>query len=61
MYLIYLEFNIIDIYFLGSRIGKFTKVSVSGCSLSDDKCVLVRGTNASISIKFIPSEYENYV
>jgi len=64
IYLIYLRFNIIDIYFhsiLGSTIGKFTEVSVSGCSLSDERCVLVRGTNASISITFTPSEYENYV
>ncbi|XP_070160181.1 NPC intracellular cholesterol transporter 2 homolog a [Polyergus mexicanus] len=40
----------------GSTLGKFTEVSVSGCQASDEKCALVRGTNASISINFIPNK-----
>ncbi|XP_012538993.1 NPC intracellular cholesterol transporter 2 homolog a [Monomorium pharaonis] len=40
----------------GSTLGKFTEVSVSGCPTSGEKCALVRGTNASISIKFIPNK-----
>ncbi|XP_019889950.1 NPC intracellular cholesterol transporter 2 homolog a isoform X4 [Ooceraea biroi] len=39
----------------GSTLGKFTEVSVSGCQTSDEKCALVRGTNASISIAFTPN------
>jgi len=44
--------------FLGSALGKFTEVSVSGCKTSNEKCILVRGTNASLSIAFTPSKYE---
>ncbi|XP_050462064.1 NPC intracellular cholesterol transporter 2 homolog a-like [Cataglyphis hispanica] len=40
----------------GSTLGKFTEVSVSGCQALDDKCILVRGTNASISFKFTPNK-----
>ncbi|XP_011161896.1 NPC intracellular cholesterol transporter 2 homolog a [Solenopsis invicta] len=39
----------------GSALGKFTEVSVSGCPTSKEKCILVRGTNESISIKFKPN------
>ncbi|XP_011350878.1 NPC intracellular cholesterol transporter 2 homolog a isoform X2 [Ooceraea biroi] len=42
----------------GSTLGKFTEVSVSGCQTSDEKCALVRGTNASISIAFTPSKHK---
>ncbi|XP_020284515.1 protein NPC2 homolog [Pseudomyrmex gracilis] len=46
------------IYFedCGSSLGKFTEVSVSKCRDSDPKCFLIRGTNASISIKFVPNQ-----
>ncbi|XP_077261939.1 NPC intracellular cholesterol transporter 2 homolog a [Temnothorax americanus] len=40
----------------GSTLGKFTEVLVSGCKTSDEKCVLQRGANASISIKFTPNK-----
>lgn len=43
---------------LGSKLGRFTDVSVSSCQTSDPKCTLTRGTNASIAIKFIPSKYK---
>ena len=39
-----------------STLGRYTEVSVSGCQASDARCALVRGTNASISIKFIPNK-----
>ncbi|XP_012215342.1 NPC intracellular cholesterol transporter 2 homolog a [Linepithema humile] len=45
----------------GSTLGKFTAVSVSGCQATDEKCVLVRGTNASISITFVPNEDVSHV
>ncbi|EFN89512.1 Protein NPC2-like protein [Harpegnathos saltator] len=41
--------------FPGSTLGKFTNVSVSNCRTSDEKCILKRGNNATISIKFIPN------
>ncbi|XP_029165205.1 NPC intracellular cholesterol transporter 2 homolog a-like [Nylanderia fulva] len=40
----------------GSTLGGFTEVSVSECHPSDVKCTLVRGFNASISIKFTPNQ-----
>lgn len=39
----------------GSTLGRFTEVSVSSCQLSDARCALTRGTNASIFVKFIPN------
>ncbi|GAB1863134.1 NPC intracellular cholesterol transporter 2 homolog a-like [Camponotus japonicus] len=45
----------------GSPLGKFTEISVSGCKESDSRCALVRGTNASITIKFIPNKDINQV
>ncbi|KYN01737.1 Ecdysteroid-regulated 16 kDa protein [Cyphomyrmex costatus] len=29
---------------------------ISGCSTSDEKCILVRGTNATMSIDFTPNK-----
>ncbi|XP_072751077.1 uncharacterized protein [Anoplolepis gracilipes] len=40
----------------GSTLGKFSVVSVSGCKVSDERCTLVRGTNASIAITFTPNQ-----
>ncbi|XP_012278741.1 protein NPC2 homolog [Orussus abietinus] len=37
----------------GSKLGRFTEVSVSGCETSQSVCVLKRGTNATIEIQFI--------
>ncbi|CRL05670.1 CLUMA_CG018703, isoform A [Clunio marinus] len=36
----------------GSIKGKFTKVSVSNCDETKPKCVLKRGTNATVNIDF---------
>lgn len=57
------SFNIVFIFIsiLGSTLGKFTEVVISECSTSDEKCNFVRGTNATMSINFKPSEYENYI
>ncbi|XP_011862437.1 PREDICTED: protein NPC2 homolog isoform X2 [Vollenhovia emeryi] len=40
----------------GSKSGKFTEILVSGCEMTQENCILKRGTNASISIKFIPNK-----
>ncbi|XP_018348864.1 PREDICTED: protein NPC2 homolog [Trachymyrmex septentrionalis] len=40
----------------GSTLGTFTNVVISGCSTSDERCIFVRGTNASMSISFIPNK-----
>ncbi|KAL0128124.1 hypothetical protein PUN28_003405 [Cardiocondyla obscurior] len=53
----YLMFNIIYAYFnviVGSELGTFRDVSVTKCQSSDEKCNLVRNTNATISFKFTP-------
>ncbi|XP_076620742.1 NPC intracellular cholesterol transporter 2 homolog a [Colletes latitarsis] len=36
----------------GSKVGKFTSVSLAGCDMSQSVCDLVRNTNASININF---------
>ncbi|XP_018044971.1 PREDICTED: protein NPC2 homolog [Atta colombica] len=40
----------------GSTLGTFTKVVISECSTSDETCIFVRGTNASMSINFTPNK-----
>ncbi|KAK2582461.1 hypothetical protein KPH14_004767 [Odynerus spinipes] len=40
----------------GSKIGRFTAVTVSGCDTTKAACDLVRNTNASLTIDFIPSQ-----
>ncbi|XP_018362177.1 PREDICTED: protein NPC2 homolog [Trachymyrmex cornetzi] len=40
----------------GSTLGTFTKVVISECSTSDEKCIFERGTNASMSISFTPNQ-----
>ncbi|KAI4491129.1 hypothetical protein M0802_010439 [Mischocyttarus mexicanus] len=52
MILFHLLFN----YFVGSKIGHFTKITISNCDTSKSACELVRNTNASIDIDFIPSQ-----
>lgn len=37
---------------IGSKVGKFTKIDVSGCDLTKPTCILKRGSNATISIDF---------
>lgn len=40
----------------GSKIGHFTKVTVSNCDTTKAACDLILNTNASIAIDFIPSQ-----
>ncbi|KAG5316369.1 PREDICTED: protein NPC2 homolog [Acromyrmex echinatior] len=40
----------------GSTLGTFTKVVISECNTSDERCIFMRGTNASMSINFTPNE-----
>ncbi|XP_055914826.1 NPC intracellular cholesterol transporter 2 homolog a [Eupeodes corollae] len=40
----------------GSKIGKFTKVVISGCDTTKNDCILKRNTSASISIELMLSE-----
>ncbi|XP_032685917.1 NPC intracellular cholesterol transporter 2 homolog a-like [Odontomachus brunneus] len=39
----------------GSTLGSFSSVSVSGCDTNTESCHLIRGTNATINIKFKPN------
>lgn len=43
--------------YTGSKVGKFTLVTLKGCDLSKSVCDLVRNTNASIEINFTVGEY----
>lgn len=38
--------------YTGSKIGKWSRVDVSGCNTDKKACVLKRGSNASIGITF---------
>ncbi|KAK0077267.1 hypothetical protein PV325_004203 [Microctonus aethiopoides] len=40
----------------GSEVGNFTQVTVSNCSSDADKCILHKGTSATISIDFTTNE-----
>lgn len=44
--------------FLGSEIGKFTKIMVSNCDETKPRCILKRGTNTSVAIEFTLSKSE---
>lgn len=39
-------------FFSGSKLGKFSKVSVSGCDEKANACVLKRHSNATIGLDF---------
>lgn len=41
------------VLFAGSKIGKFSKVSISDCDMTQSSCVLPRNTNATIGVDFI--------
>lgn len=45
----------------GSTVGQFSEVTVSGCDDSNKPCNLVRDTNATITITFVPKEDINRV
>ncbi|KZC13650.1 Protein NPC2 like protein, partial [Dufourea novaeangliae] len=36
----------------GSKVGKFSTVSLAGCDMDKEVCNLIRGTNATIEIDF---------
>ncbi|XP_014603527.1 PREDICTED: protein NPC2 homolog isoform X2 [Polistes canadensis] len=38
----------------GSKIGHFTKITISNCDASKPACELVRNSNVSLAIDFIP-------
>ncbi|XP_015179114.1 PREDICTED: protein NPC2 homolog [Polistes dominula] len=40
----------------GSKIGHFTKITISNCDTSKTACELVRNSNVSLTIDFIPSQ-----
>lgn len=40
----------------GSKTGYFTSITVSNCDAAKTACDLIRGTNASLTINFVPSE-----
>ena len=42
----------VEITDCGSKVGKFTSVTLKGCDMSKSVCDLVRNTNASIEIDF---------
>lgn len=45
-------FSALEFKDCGSKIGKFTKIKVSGCDESKSVCVLKRHTNATIDLNF---------
>lgn len=40
----------------GSEVGSFTKISVSNCNENQARCILKRGTNATVAIEFTISK-----
>ncbi|XP_053975231.1 NPC intracellular cholesterol transporter 2 homolog a-like [Hylaeus volcanicus] len=40
----------------GSKVGKYTSVTLAGCDMTKPVCDLVRNTNASIHIEFTPDK-----
>lgn len=47
--------------FAGSKLGKFTKITVTNCEDIKPKCILKRGTNATVQIEFELSKSERLV
>lgn len=45
-------------WIIGSEVGKFGKVSVSDCDETKSRCILKRGTNATVTIEFNISKSE---
>jgi hypothetical protein len=43
---------------IGSEVGTFSKVSVSDCDETKARCILKRGTNATVTIEFKISKSE---
>lgn len=42
--------------FVGSKMGKFTRIEVSDCDTTKDECILKRNSDVSITIDFVLSE-----
>lgn len=53
-YLTYVDFHYT---FAGSKIGKYTNVTVTNCDNSGGDCILKRGSDATISINFTIGEF----